>query len=165
MRFFVALFLLSFFFLLSSCSEKEIELHEGYYAAEMDSFDDQGWKAFVSLYVASGKIINVEFDAKNEAGFLKSWDMDNIRWMKASKKMYPNKYMRAYSIALLNWQDPDKIHPLAGAEKYCDIFKLLAKAAMGQSRQGNKDIVKVGYPLSTTFDRQVGSHVLVQKYK
>jgi len=148
MRFWGILFLF-LLFPLYGCSDQGTHLQEGYYAAEMEAFDHQGWKAFVTIYVANGKIITVEYDAKNEAGFLKSWDMDYIRWMKATQKTYPNRYMRAYSTALINWQDPEKVYPLAGTEYHCDLFKLLAKAAMDKSYVGDKNIASVAYPLPT----------------
>ena len=132
--------------LLGACSEAETTLKDGYYSAEMASFDSEGWKSFVTIYVANGKIITVEYDAKNEAGFLMSWDMDYIRWMKSVRNTYPNAYMRAYSTALLNWQDPQKVYPLLGAERYCELFKRLAKAAMGNSSLENKEIAIIPYP-------------------
>ena len=146
---FVLLFLLAASF-LNACSEAEGTLREGHYSAEMATFDDGGWKPFVTIYVANGKIITAEYDAKNEAGFLKSWDMDYIRKMKSTLDIYPNKYMRAYCIALLNWQDPQKVYPLKGAEDYCDLFKVLATAAISNSRAGNKEIVAIPYPVHST---------------
>ena len=131
---------------LSACSEADPPLKGGYYSAEMASFDSEGWKSFVTIYVANGKIITVEYNAKNEAGFLMSWDMDYVRWMKSVRNTYPNAYMRAYSTALLNWQDPQKVYPLLGAERYCELFKLLATAAMENSRLANKEIAIVPYP-------------------
>ena len=139
--------------LLSACTETEPPLKEGHYSAEMETFDREGWKAFITLYVTNGKIITIEYDAKNETGFLKSWDMDYIRWMKSSLGIYPTGYMRAYSIALLNWQDPEKVHPLRGAEENCTYFKLLAKAALENSRLGHKEIAVVPYPSPTTSPR------------
>jgi major membrane immunogen (membrane-anchored lipoprotein) len=118
-------------------------LADGYYTAEVASFDAYGWKEFVSIYVNNNKIATVEYNAKNESGFIKSWDMDYMRVMNAADGTYPNKYTRAYSVSLLNRQDPHRIDALAGATYSYITFRLLAAAAIAQARAGDKNVALV----------------------
>jgi major membrane immunogen (membrane-anchored lipoprotein) len=131
---------------LSSCSSarspdtEALKLYDGYFTAEAASFDSQGWKEFVSIYVNNNKIVTVEYNAKNASGFIKSWDMDYMRLMNASKGTYPNKYTRTYAQALLNRQDPSKIDAMTGATESWRSFVLLAGAAIDQAKAGNKKV-------------------------
>lgn len=129
--------------LLPTCSQDGSQMHDGYYTAEAVSFDAHDWKDFVTIYVSSNKIVTVEFNSKNPSGFIKSWDIEYIRRMKADLATYPNKYSRAYIADLLNRQDPEKIKPVPGAEFYHRAFQRLAKAAIQQARAGNRSVALV----------------------
>ncbi|MDR1930419.1 MAG: FMN-binding protein [Treponema sp.] len=111
---------------------------DGYYVAEAAFFDSQGWKEYVSLYMVNGRIVTVEYNAKNSSGFIKSWDPDYMRLMNAVSKTYPNQYVRTYATALLDLQDPDKVDALSGATESHRTFTILAKAAIAQAKTGNK---------------------------
>jgi major membrane immunogen (membrane-anchored lipoprotein) len=108
--------LLLFFALpVLSCSRDSSILHDGYYTAESASFDSFGWKEFVTICVSNGKIVTVEYNAKNSSGFIKSWDMDYMRRMGAVTGTYPNEYSRVYASELLARQTPDPIDAISGA--------------------------------------------------
>jgi major membrane immunogen (membrane-anchored lipoprotein) len=119
---------------------------DGYYTAEALFFDSYGWKEFVSVYINQGRIVTVDYDAKNASGFIKSWDMEYMRRMNASSGTYPNKYTRGYALALLNWQDPQQIDVLTGATDSYFSFKLLAAAVLNQARAGNRGVAFVAVP-------------------
>ena len=113
---------------------------DGYYTAEMADFDEHGWKEFITIYIKDNKIISVDYEATNESGFIKSWDMDYMRVMNAADGTYPNEYVRLYSEALLNYQDPEKVQAITGATHSFHTFQALAAAALEQARAGDSEV-------------------------
>ena len=141
--FFTALFFSAL--VLAACRPERASgaLQDGYYTAEMAEFDSHGWKEFISIYVNRGRIVTVEYDAKNAAGFIKSWDPDYMRHMNAQSGIYPNKYARIYAHALLTYQDPRRIDALTGATESYHTFMVLAPAVLERARTGTKLIAFV----------------------
>ncbi|MDR1388897.1 MAG: FMN-binding protein [Treponema sp.] len=135
-----------------SCARDNV-MKDGYYTAEALDFDSYGWKEFVSIYVNSGSIVTVEYNAKNSSGFIKSWDSDYLRTMSRVSGTYPDEYTRSYAEGLLKMQIPDSITAISGATESWSYFKLLANAAMEQAYRGDKQVVFV------TFPEQAGSGV------
>lgn len=131
---------------LSACSDNSSDLHTGYYSAEAASFDAHGWKEYITIYVSDNTIVTVEYNARNASGFIKSWDSDYMRTMMAKEGTYPNEYARAYSVSLINWQDPENIDAVTGATYSYYTFQLLAEAAIGQSKAGDKQMALVEIP-------------------
>jgi major membrane immunogen (membrane-anchored lipoprotein) len=121
-------------------------MRDGYYTAEASSFDAQGWKEFLVIYVHNGKIVTVEFNARNSSGFIRSWDMEYMREMKARRGDYPTKYTRGYATALLNRQSPEGVFPLPGGEDLHLSFKLLSEAAIARAKAGNPQTALVALP-------------------
>ncbi len=66
--------------LLSTGCGSTYTLKDGYYKAETSEYD-HGWKEFVSVCIMEGRIVSVEYNAKNTAGFIKSWDIAYMRNM------------------------------------------------------------------------------------
>jgi major membrane immunogen (membrane-anchored lipoprotein) len=127
-----------------SCSQNTSGLHNGYYTAEAAEFDSYGWKEFITICVSSGKIITVEYNAKNTSGFIKSWDMDYMRHMLNVSKTYPNDYTRVYARDLLAKQSPE-IDILTGATESYSKFKLLAAAVIDQAKKSNTRVAVVSF--------------------
>jgi major membrane immunogen (membrane-anchored lipoprotein) len=121
-------------------------LADGYYTAEGASYDDYGWKDYITIYVDNNNIATVEYDAKNAGGFLRSWDMDYMRLMGTQLGIYPAIYSREYSAALLRLQGPEGIDALAGATRSYNVFKILAETAISQARAHNKNVALVELP-------------------
>jgi major membrane immunogen (membrane-anchored lipoprotein) len=135
------LFLLALLLIISSaCRRNENRLYDGYYMAEAEDFDDRGWKEYVSIFINNNKIVTVEYNSKNVAGFIKSWDMNYMRTMNRVDGTYPNEYTRHYINALLRTQDPNKIDALTGATNSFKTFRLLATAALARARTGEKSV-------------------------
>lgn len=132
--------------LTGGCSSETSGLQEGYYTAEAVAYDSRGWKRYMTIYVNQDKIVTVEYNAKNASGFIRSWDMDNMRRMNAESGTYPNKYARAYAVALLNRQDPALIDAVPGAANHLESFQLLAEAALERARKGDKTVIFVQLP-------------------
>jgi major membrane immunogen (membrane-anchored lipoprotein) len=146
-RFFGGIFvgLLAVSFLLPGCNNNRLTgtLVDGYYTAETNVFDVNGWKEFISIYVSGGRIVSVEYNAKNASGLIKSWDPLYMQRMDEKAGTYPTEYTRIFSSSLLNRQDPDSIDAVSGATRSYEIFKLLAKAAVQQSRRGSRQVAFV----------------------
>lgn len=132
--------------LLSSCSQDNAELQDGYYSAEAAEFDTHGWKEYITIYVRANKIVTVEYNARNASGFIKSWDIDYMRNMQMTDGTYPNEYSRVYAVSLLNWQNPSGVDAVSGATHSHNSFKLLAEAAIAQARDGYKQVALVEMP-------------------
>lgn len=75
-------------------------MKDGYYTAEMEEFDEHGWKEYLCIQVKKGKIVSAEFNARNASGFIKAWDNSYMKNMLSVTGNYPNKYTREYEIAL-----------------------------------------------------------------
>ncbi len=124
-----------------SCSDDDT-MKDGYYTAEMAEASF-GWKEFVTITVKNNKIVAVEYNAKNDSGFIKSWDNAYMRNMKGVNGTYPNKYTREYANQLYEKQSYDNIDTISGATSSGGNFRLLAKAVVEQAKKGNTDIVFV----------------------
>lgn len=133
---------------LNACSHGASEMQDGYYTAEANSFNSDGWKEFITIYVSDNKIVTVEYNAKNASGFIMSWDVDYMREMKEQFGTYPNKYSRWYAAELLNKQNTSGVRAITGAGQTHISFKLLAEAAIAQAKAGDKKIAFVDLPNS-----------------
>jgi major membrane immunogen (membrane-anchored lipoprotein) len=132
--------------LFSGCQKDIPRLSDGYYTAEADDFDENGWKEFVSIYTNNNRIVTVEYNALNASGFIKSWDMEYMRLMNRISGSYPNQYTRYYAVSLLNRQDPFKIDAVSGATHSYYYFQSLAQAAIAKARAGDKNVAFVTLP-------------------
>ncbi|MDR0452965.1 MAG: FMN-binding protein [Treponema sp.] len=137
--------------IVGSCANSSSRLRDGYYTAEMGGYDENGWKEFMTICVNNGIISQVEFNAKDIGGFIKSWDMDYMRTMKAASGTYPNEYSRFFSSQFLEAQNVDSIDALAGATDSRGNFILLAQAVLKSARSGvaSVSIVPMQPPLRT----------------
>ena len=122
---------------LISCSANEHSLKDGYYCAEAAEFDDYGWKEYVTVCVSGGRIILVEYNAFNAAGFVKSWDMDYMRVMNAADGTYPNEYTRYYGGKFLENGGTQGVDVLSGATHSHHTFLQLAEAVLENARHGD----------------------------
>jgi major membrane immunogen (membrane-anchored lipoprotein) len=129
--------------LYSACRQDSNRLFDGYYMAEAENFDERGWKEYVSIFVNNNKIVTVEYNAKNAAGFIKSWDMNYMRAMNRVSRTYPNEYTRYYANSLLRTQNSDKVDALSGASNSYQTFRLLAGAALTRAKTGEKSVYLV----------------------
>ncbi|MCL2881259.1 MAG: FMN-binding protein [Treponema sp.] len=135
----VSVFLISLVFPVISCSKSVPQMKDGYYTAETKNFDKFGWKEFLAIRVSGGKIIHVEYDARNPSGFIKSWDMEYMRKMNAAVDMYPNAFTRIYGNELLGKQSTANIDCVTGATYSYHTFLSLANAALENAYLGKTD--------------------------
>ena len=121
-------------------------MHDGYYTAEEAEYHD-GWKEYITIYVNNGRIVTADYDGRNKAGFIKSWDMDFMRLMNKRGRTYPNKFMRVYVAELVTRQSTEGIDAVSGATKSYHSFKQLADAAILLAGTGDSKVafVNVSY--------------------
>jgi major membrane immunogen (membrane-anchored lipoprotein) len=134
--------------LLPGCAKNRLSgtLLDGYYSAEISEFDSFGWKEFITIYVSGGRIVSIEYNGKNASGLIKSWDPLYMRQMDKQDGTYPTEYTRIFSSSLLSRQDPDSIDAVSGATVSHETFRLLAKAAIEQSKNGSRQVALVPLP-------------------
>ena len=127
--------------LISGCGSKkgESEFVDGYYTAIMSDYE-YGWKEYVTICVMENKIVNVEYNARNKAGLIKSWDNAYMRNMNSVSGTYPNRYTRAYAEQLLETQGQEDIDMLTGATASGLNFQKLIEVLFEHARTGNTEI-------------------------
>ncbi len=128
---------------LGSCATRQQGLVDGYYCAEMQEYKN-GWKEFVTIRVSGGEIVSVEYNAKNAAGFIKSWDMSYMRNMDMRKGTYPNRYTRTYGASLLEAQSPEGIDTVTGATSSGENFRAMSAALLEKAKAGDSSLAVVG---------------------
>ena len=91
----------------------------------------------------NGRIVTVEYNAKNSSGFIKSWDMNYMRTMNAVSGTYPNEYTRLYAGDFLAKEDAEAVDVVTGATESGKTFRRLAAAVLGSAAEGNTTAVFV----------------------
>lgn len=146
MKKFAAIFLIALMLLgclcAQGCSSEGDTLKDGYYSAEMSGYS-HGWKEYITICVKGEKIVSAEYNARNESGFIKSWDMDYMRNMDAINGTYPNRYTRTYAGEFLKNQSVDGVDVIAGASTSYGTFKQLAQAVVERSMAGDTSVAIV----------------------
>lgn len=125
----------------SGCGLKG-SMKDGYYTAEMSGYS-HGWKEYVCILVKDNQIVSVEFNAKDQNGYVKAWDNAYMQNMYLVNGTYPNEYTRYYAAELLERQDDSGVDILSGATSSGNNFNRLSAAAIQQAFKGNSDIVQV----------------------
>lgn len=139
-KLFLGLILLALCLSLGGCAAgPESGLVDGYYTVEMAEYDN-GWKEFVTICVSGGKIVTVEYNARNASGYIKSWDMDYMRKMNGIVGNYPNAYTRNYAAQLLLTQGPDGIDAVSGATLSGGKFTRMAAALIEKAKAGDTTV-------------------------
>lgn len=118
------------------------KMQDGFYTAEMADYS-HGWKEYVSIMVKEGKIVSVEFNAKDPSGYIKAWDNAYMNSMLTVNGTYPNEYTRYYAAELIEKQDASDIDALTGASSSGGNFVRLSAAVIEQAIQGDSNTVIV----------------------
>ncbi len=136
-------------FSISGCGNNKGEtgLVDGYYTATMSDYSF-GWKEYVTICVMNHKIVSVEYNARNKAGFIKSWDSAYMRNMNSVTGTYPNRYTRDYAAQFLEKQGMEEIDMLAGASSSGGNFQKLTAALLKSAQAGDTEIQIVESPKS-----------------
>jgi major membrane immunogen (membrane-anchored lipoprotein) len=110
------------------------------------TFNQDGWKDYITIYVNNGVISTAEYNAFNQTGLLRSWDTDYLKSITTKDSFNPNHYPRQYCSFLVAVQNPDRVQTIEGGRKTHEIFVVLAKAAIEISRRGKNEIAQVDLP-------------------
>ncbi len=127
----------------TSCGSKNEGFKDGSYRAEMKDFDDHGWKDYVNVTVADGKITEVESDSLNsEDGHKKSEDEAyKEAYIGAGFETYPAATSEKLESGLIEKQDINQVDTVAGATHSSDTFKKLVKALEENMKKGDTNTV------------------------
>lgn len=123
-------------FTLAGCKEREEKLVDGYYTVELSAYS-HGWKEFVTICVSDGKIVTVEYNARNPSGFIKSWDLAYMRNMNRVAGTYPNRYTRTYAASFLKIQSEEGIDIVSGASSSGGNFRKMAALLLQKAKEGD----------------------------
>ncbi|MFT4104325.1 MAG: FMN-binding protein [Lacrimispora sp.] len=135
----IILLVLMAVFFISGCKKGGNSLQDGYYTVEMSEYS-KGWKEFVTIRVSNGKIVTVEYNAKNASGFIKSWDIAYMRNMNAKKGTYPNYYTRTYAASFLAVQSDKGIDTVSGASVSGGNFQKMTALLMEKAGKGDTSL-------------------------
>lgn len=135
MRKYVGLLLLCVVFLAGGCGS-DSKMKDGFYTAEMAEAS-HGWREYLCIMVKNGTIISAEYNAKNDSGYIKSWDNAYMENMLTANGTYPNEYTRNYVAQFLETQDPDAVDAISGASHSASSFRKLAAAVISQAVKGD----------------------------
>ncbi len=130
-----------FSMILTGCKAGN-KMKDGYYTAQMAELS-YGWREYVCIFVKNDKIVSVEFNAKNESGFIKAWDNEYMRNMEPVSKTYPNKYTREYVQQLIDGQKDTKVDMITGASSSGKNFEKLVAAVIEQAQKGDSSVASV----------------------
>lgn len=119
-------------------------MKDGTYKAEYSDFDSHGWKDYVEINIAGGKITGVDYDSVNTDGVIKSQDAEYKAAMEGVSGTYPEKFMSELENMLIKQQDPKMVDTIAGASDSSGSFKKLVSEAISKgAKKGNLDVVIV----------------------
>ncbi|MDD2954925.1 MAG: FMN-binding protein [Oscillospiraceae bacterium] len=109
---------------------------DGTYEVEMPEYDN-GWKEYLIVAVRDGEVSAVEFDAKNEAGELRSADEEYKNSMTAAgSETWPEDYSARLEENYLKAGSTDEMEMVAGATTSSQNFKKLMRRAMNNAKNG-----------------------------
>jgi major membrane immunogen (membrane-anchored lipoprotein) len=120
----------------SGTRSTEVVYKDGDYKVEAKDFDDNGWKEYVEVTVANGKITKVNYNAVNKDNQLKTDDEEYKTNMEKSQGTYPEKYTKDLADQLVDHQKVSEVDAVTGATHSSDNFKKLATAALTQAEEG-----------------------------
>lgn len=127
--------------LFIGCAKKTLQ--DGIYTAEDVTYDAHGWKAYVTITISNGKIIDTKFEYLSEEGTSKSENTSYAEKMATETGITPNEYMTKYSKQLIDKQNLEEIEVISGATTSQKDFKALATAAIEAAKSGNTDTIQV----------------------
>lgn len=121
-------------------------LTDGTYRAEFQEYDQYGWKDYIVIEIEDGVVVNIEADAYNEVGELKTSDGEYRTSMESLSGTYPSKYYEDLVNQYLAGGSIDGVDVVAGATLSTDNFKALATALAENMQSGITATVVIPYP-------------------
>ena len=142
------LILAAIVFAVTAC-EKQTYV-DGNYSATFDE-PHFGWTDYVSFTLTGDEISNIDFDALNAAGDLKSTDTayNANMWANSDPQNKPELFMPAIEAALANTAIAPEYEPIdavTGATGSSENVNLLMEAALEIAAEGDVTEVVISYP-------------------
>ncbi|WP_239253496.1 extracellular electron transfer flavoprotein PplA [Listeria ilorinensis] len=134
-------------------------MNDGTYKLEEQNYDDNGWKAFMSIEVKDGKITKADYDYKNKDGELKSEDADYEKNMKAKSGTGPQEYIPELEKSLVDAQAASGVEVVSGATHSSDSFINYANQLIEASQAGDTSTIKI----NNGKDMQDGTYTLEEQ--
>lgn len=141
MKKYIGMLLIFSICLLSGCG-KSTAMKDGFYTAEMAEMSN-GWQEYLCILVKDKKVVYAEYNAKDESGYIKSWDNSYMQLMKSLKGTYPNEYTRNYVAQFIEEQGVDSFDGISGATHSAGNFEKLAAAVVEQAKKGDSSTIFV----------------------
>lgn len=120
--------------------EKENLLKAGLYQLEEKDYDDEGWKAVMSITVKNDEIIASSYEEVDSKGHVKTTYIDYPGNNTGDADTRPMTIIPKLNQALIETQDPDSIPIIEGADSTTKSFKTYAKILMNAAVDGNHSI-------------------------
>ncbi len=119
---------------------------DGTYRAEFKTYDHYGWKDYVVIEIEDGVVVNIEANAINENGELKTEDGEYRTSMEQVMGTYPAKYYGDLVNQYLAGGSIEGVEIVAGATLSSDNFKALVMALTESMQNGDTETVVIEYP-------------------
>jgi len=120
-------------------------MKDGFFTAEMEAYDEYGWKEYLCIMVKNNTIVYAEYNAKDPSGYIKSWDNTYMKQMSVISGTYPNEYTRKYVSQLIDMQGVNGIDTISGATGSGINFLKLSAAVIEQAKKGDSSVIAVSY--------------------
>lgn len=125
------------------CGGNKSEYKDGKYRVEAEDFSKTGWKEFVEIEIKDGKIENLDFDAINKDGLIKTQDPEYQGKMEPVSGTYPTKFYPEIEEQYKKDPKAENVKNITGATHSVDGFKVLMTALEPQMKEGKTDTLKV----------------------
>ncbi|WP_062104901.1 extracellular electron transfer flavoprotein PplA [Bacillus niameyensis] len=112
-------------------------LKDGVYSLEEKNIGSTGWKTFINMTVAGGKITTVDYNYLNADGDLKTEDEGYQETMKEKSGVGPQDFVPALSAALIEKQNPADVEVVSGATHSSHTFKLYTAQLVNAAQKGD----------------------------
>lgn len=116
---------------------------DGEYSAEFMDFDNRGYKDFIHVTVKDGEVTDIEYNAVNKEGALKTEDSAYSDDMLTVQGTYPAKYSADLVNQYLKTQSIAEVDALAGATYSSESFIALFTSLEPNMASGETKLVLV----------------------
>ncbi len=121
----------------------EAQYRDGTYMVEFRDFDGYGYKDFMRATVEGGEIVQLEYNATNSDGTLRTEDADYEERMSLVQDTYPARYTGDLVNQYMSSGSIDEVDTVAGATWSSECFRALFEALEVQIQAGDTSVVQV----------------------
>ncbi|WP_033829135.1 extracellular electron transfer flavoprotein PplA [Bacillus andreraoultii] len=118
-------------------------LKDGEYSLEEKNLDSTGWKTFIKMTVANGKISKVDYNYLNGDGKLKTDDEEYEKTMSEKSGTGPQEYIPELAKSLVEKQNAAEVEVVSGATHSSHAFKMYAAQLINAAQKGDTTPIEV----------------------